>query len=268
MRIRAGFVCASFLLAGLGPALLGQAPSKPASKLPSAAQPPASAQTSISAPPQTAATPPRVTFHDGLLSIHAENSTLGDVLKAVQSATGASIDSPGVASERVYVNLGPGQPRDILASLLNGSRYDYIMIGSQQQPNSVARVMLTMRQTSREQPASPSAMARPSPPPTPTPKVEENDTPDETPPDREAPAATKLPVQPVPGQPPTPNTTPGATPGVVQQQPGYPPFGQPLSSQQPKTPEQLLRDLQQMQQQQQQQLQLQQQLQQQNNFSR
>jgi hypothetical protein len=268
MRIRAGFVCASFLLAGLGPALLGQAPSKPALALPSAAaQRPASAQTSISAPKQTAATPPRVTFHDGLLSIHAENSTLGDVLKEVQSATGASIDSPGVASERVYVNLGPGLPRDILASLLNGSRYDYIMIGSQQQPNSLARVMLTMRQTSREQPASPSAMARPSPPPTPTPKVEENDTPDETLPDREAPAATKPPVPPVPGQPPAPNTTPGATPGAVQQQPGFTPFGQQIA-QPPKTPEQLLRDLQQMQQQQQQQLQLQQQLQQQNNFSR
>ena len=57
------------------------------------------------------------------------------------------------------------------------------------------------------------------------------------------------------------------TPGAVQQQPGYQPFGQ--QSQQPvKTPEQMLRDLQQMQQQQQQQLQLQQQLQQQNNFSR
>ena len=67
------------------------------------------------------------------------------MLKAVQSATGASVDSPGFASERVYVKLGPGEPRDILASLLNGSRYDYIMIGSQQQPNSVARVMLTMR---------------------------------------------------------------------------------------------------------------------------
>jgi hypothetical protein len=185
---------------------------------------------------------------------------LGDVLKAVQSATGASVDSPGFASERVYVKLGPGEPRDILAALLNGSRYDYIMIGSQEQPNSVARVMLTMRQTSREPPASPSAMARPSPSPTPAPKVEEHDTPDETPPDREAPIP---PVQPVPGQPPTPNTTPGAIPGAVQQQPGSPPFGQ-----QPKTPEQLLRDLQQMQQQQQQQLQLQQQLQQQNNFSR
>ncbi len=266
MRIRARFVCASLLLAGLAPALLGQAPSKPASALrPAGAQPPASAQTSSSAPAETAATPPRVTFHDGLLSINAENSTLGDVLKAVQSATGASVDSPGFASERVYVNLGPGQPRDILAALLNGSRYDYIMIGSQQQPNSVARVMLTTRQTVREQPPSPSAAARPTPRPTPAPHVEEHNTPDGTPPDREPPVAAKPPGQPVPGQSPTPNTTPGATPAAGQQQPGYAPFGQ---QQQVKTPEQLLRDLQQMQQQQQQQLQLQQQLQKQNNFSR
>ena len=283
MRIRARFVCASFLLAGLGPVLLGQAPSKPASPLPSATkQQPASARTSISAPAQTAATPPssssapaetaatppQVTFHDGLLGIHAENSTLGDVLKAVQSATGASVDSPGFASERVYVELGPGEPRDILAALLNGSPYDYIMIGSQEQPNSVARIMLTVRSTSIEKPTT-AAAARPTPPPTPAPKEEEHDNSDVTPPDREPPAAAK-PGQPHPGQPPTPNTTlgttPNMTPGAVQQQPGYQPFGQP---QQPvKTPEQMLRDLQQMQQQQQQQLQLQQQLQQQNNFSR
>jgi hypothetical protein len=186
---------------------------------------------------------------------------LGDVLKAVQSATGASVDSPGFASERVYVELGPGEPRDILAALLNGSRYDYIMIGSPQQPNSVARIMLTVRSTSIEKPTT-AAAARPTPPPTPAPKEEEHDTSDVTPPDREPPAAAKPPGQPVPGHPPTPNMTPGA----VQQQPGYAPFGQP--QQQVKTPEQLLRDLQQMQQQQQQQLQLQQQLQQQNNFSR
>ncbi len=260
MRIRARFVCASFLLAGLGPALLGQTPSKPVSAVAAKAkQKPASAQPSTpppssSAPAETEATPPRVTFHDGLLGIQAENSTLGDVLKAVQSATGASIDSPGFASERVYVQLGPGEPRDILAALLNGSRYNYIMIGSPQQPNSVARIMLTVRPTSIEKPTT-AAAARPTPPPTPEPKVE-----DQTPPDRVAPVAARPPVQLHPGQPPTP--------GTVQQQPGYQPFGQPFSQQQVKTPEQMLRDLQQMQQQQQQQLQLQQQLQQQNNFGR
>jgi len=254
MRIRAKFVCVSILLAALAPALPGQTPATRASALPAAGQQPVPAQRAGSLPAQTAANPPQVTFRDGLLSIRAENSTLGDVLRAVQNTTGASIDSPGFAGERVYVNLGPGRPRDVLASLLNGSRYDYILLGSQQQPNSVVRVMLTVRQNSREQPSASAAAARPAPPPSPAANNDDNDTPDETP-DREPVVVPNPPTQPPPGQPPTPNAA-----GADQPQPGQP--------QQPKTPEQLLRDLQQLQQQQQQQLQLQQQLQKQNNFGR
>jgi hypothetical protein len=260
MRIRAKFVCASILLAGLVPALMGETPATAASALPAAAgKQPAPAQTLGSLPAQKAATQPQVTFSDGLLSIRAEDSTLGDVLRAVQDATGASVESPGFASERVYVTLGPGKPRDILASLLNGSRYDYILLGSQQQP--VARVMLTVRQNSREQPGAPVAVARPTPPPAPAANSDENETPDE-PPDRQA-AAPNQPSPPVSGQPLTPNA-----PGMVgQPQPGLPANGlQPNG--QPRTPEQMLQQLQQQQQQQQQQqLQLQQQLMQQNNFS-
>jgi hypothetical protein len=192
-----------------------------------------------------------------LLSIRAENSTLGDVLRAVHDTTGALIESPGVASERVYVSLGPGKPRDVLASLLNGSRFDYILLGSSQQPNSVSRVMLTMRQNS---PITPVA-AEPTPSSTPVANNEENDTPDETP-DREV--TPPVSGHPVRGQPmPNPTNAPDA---AGQQPPVQTPNGQPPNGQ-PKTPEQLLRDLQQMQQQQQQQLQLQQQLMQQNNFS-
>ena len=197
MRIKVKFVCASILFAGLVPVLLGETPSTPASASPSAAgQQTSPARILGSLPAQTAATQPQVTFRDGLLSIRAENSTLGDVLRAVQNATGASIESPGFASERVYVNLGPGGPRDILASLLNGSHYDYILLGSQQQPSSVVRVMLTMRQSSAEQPAAPAAIVRPTPPPSPAANNDENDDSDETPRSRSRPSRTQ------PGQPP------------------------------------------------------------------
>ena len=154
MRIKAKFACGSVLFASFVPALLGQMPSKPASAVPSASGQPPASQRSISPPAETPATPPQVTFHDGLLSIRAENSTLGDVLRAVQNATGATIESPGLTSERVYVKLGPGEPRDVLASLLNGSHYDYILLGSPQQPNGVTRVMLTTRQNSSAEPAA------------------------------------------------------------------------------------------------------------------
>ncbi len=109
MRIKAKFACGSVLFASFVPALLGQTPSKPASAVPSASGQPPASQRSISPPAETPAMPPQVTYHDGLLSIRAENSTLGDVLRAVQNATGATIESPGLTSERVYVKLGPGE---------------------------------------------------------------------------------------------------------------------------------------------------------------
>jgi hypothetical protein len=103
---------------------------------------------------QAMATRPQVRFQNGLLEIRAQNSSMGDVVRAVQRATGASIDFPGFASERVNVNLGPGPLRDIVMSLLDGSRYDYILVASQQ-PNSIERMVLTMRRDAgRPSPAS------------------------------------------------------------------------------------------------------------------
>jgi len=98
---------------------------------------------------------PQVRFRNGLLSIHGQGSTLRSVLRAVESATGASITLPDDASERVDVDLAPGKPLDILASLLNGSRYDYyILLDSKQPSNGLAQIMLTARNTNR-QPSTP-----------------------------------------------------------------------------------------------------------------
>ena len=105
----------------------------------------ANAQASRVSAAQTTGPTPQVIFHNGLLSIHADNSTMGDLLNAVQSATGAFIDIPDSASERVSINLGPAGSRDVLTTLLNGSRYDYILLASPRQPSAVERVVLTMR---------------------------------------------------------------------------------------------------------------------------
>jgi hypothetical protein len=257
MKIRANFVCASIMFAGLTSSLLGQAPATPVSALPPpSGQQPVQAQTSGSTANQTPAAPPQVTFQDGRLAIRAENSTLGDVLRAVHDATGATIDSPGLSSERVYVNLGPGEPRDILASLLNGSHYDYILMGSPQAPNSLARVMLTTRQAASAQPASAPAQAVPRPVQQP-----ENDQADiNEMRDREVTTPPVQPPQPTPVQQPPANNGNMNRPTVGQQigqpigQPIGTPIGQPAGGQQQvKTPQQLLQEMQQQQQQQQQQ---------------
>jgi hypothetical protein len=182
-------------------------------------------------PEQMPAVPPRVSMNNGMLSISADNSTLGDILGAVHKQTGATLDVPPTLSgERVATRLGPGIPRDVLQQLFAGSKFDYIIVGTPQDPNGVQRIILTTRGaggTSGPAVANNQPMNRPAannyePPP------DTSDVSDEEP-------------QPEP-QPEPPPPDESVTP---------PTGAQPYSNQ-PKTPEQLLQELQQMQQQQQQ----------------
>lgn len=96
-------------------------------------------------PEQRPATQPTVIFENGKLTIIANNATLGDILTIVGQKTGAVIDVPGEASERVVSQLGPGLPRDVVASLLNGSHFNYVLLGSEADVNAVSRVVLTAK---------------------------------------------------------------------------------------------------------------------------
>jgi hypothetical protein len=91
------------------------------------------------------ATAPQVSFQGGQLTISAQNSTLGDILKEVRTQTNASIDVPGNAPERVVGHFGPGPARDVLTSLLNGSHFNYLLLGSPTDPNALDRVILMAR---------------------------------------------------------------------------------------------------------------------------
>ena len=68
----------------------------------------------------------------------------------MQRLTGASIDIPqsSAANERVVTSLGPGAPRDVLAGLLNGCSFNYVMLGSNSDPAAVSSVVLTARPSS------------------------------------------------------------------------------------------------------------------------
>jgi hypothetical protein len=71
---------------------------------------------------------------------------LSDVLMAVRAATGADIDLPGGASgERVTANLGPGPARKVLSDLLGWSSFDYIIQGSDANPQTIQSVTLLVR---------------------------------------------------------------------------------------------------------------------------
>ncbi len=72
-----------------------------------------------------------VTFQNGLLRIHTERASLAQVLFEVQRQTGAEIAIPaGAESEEIAVELGPAPAREVLAALLNGSRYNFIFVGN------------------------------------------------------------------------------------------------------------------------------------------
>ncbi len=91
-----------------------------------------------------AAVAPQVNYQNGQLTIVAPNSTLGDILRAVKKQTGAEIDVPQ-ATDRVVTRLGPGPARDVMAELLNGSRFNYVLLGSPEDSSLLTRVVLVAK---------------------------------------------------------------------------------------------------------------------------
>ncbi len=87
---------------------------------------------------------PRVTFANGKLAINAQNTTMKDLLRAVSLATGAVIEFPAEhAAERMSATIAPGPVRDVLSTLLNGSGFNYVMLGSPNDPGTLQRMILT-----------------------------------------------------------------------------------------------------------------------------
>jgi hypothetical protein len=96
-----------------------------------------------------------VIFQNGKLTINANNSTLGDILEIVGEKTGAVIDLPDAAEERVVTQIGPGQPREVIAALLNGSHFNYVVVGTEVDANAVARIVLTAKSEHADAPNAP-----------------------------------------------------------------------------------------------------------------
>jgi hypothetical protein len=117
-----------------------QAHHKQAAPGPPAPQTPAPPLTLEQLPPMA----PKVSYRNGQLVIISQNATLSQVLRSVQLLTGASVDMPaGASNERVVAQLGPGKPRDVLNALLNGSNFNYIILGVTGNPGAVQKVILT-----------------------------------------------------------------------------------------------------------------------------
>lgn len=188
-------------------------------------------------PEEMAPVAPTVSYQGGELTIVSKNATLAQVLRSVQAKTGGSFDIPPTANnDRVVAQLGPGQPKDVLASLLNGSKFNYIILGAPNEPGSVQKLILTPRTNA---PITNTAQNVPAQRP-PEPQQEEDySAPEPTPVEENT--AIENQNQPPPG---------GYRPGFPGQQMPTDANGQPQQG--VKSPEQLLQELQRLQQQQQQ----------------
>lgn len=109
-----------------------------------------------------AAVPPQVTYENNQLTIVAPNSTLADILRAVRKQTGADIEIPA-APERVVTHLGPGPAREVVADLLNGSRFNYVLLGSPSDQSALTRVVLVAKTGPQE--ITPNPLVAGTPPP-------------------------------------------------------------------------------------------------------
>jgi len=156
----------------------------------------------------------RVTLSGGSLSVEANNSSLSQILDQLESSSGMTVDGLGQKDQRVFGIYGPGNPRDILSSLLDGAGYNFLMVGTTEK-GTPREIVLTARSNV---PLSTAQNNAPSAP----------DAEDEEPPPNNYPAEDAAPPAHMP-----PPTTP--------------------NGQQPRSPAEMLQEMQRIRQQQQQQ---------------
>ncbi len=106
------------------------------------------------APPEPAApnwpindhpAPAAITWDSSGLRINAANSSLKQILGDVATATGAKVEGFG-SDQRVFGEYGPGQLRDVLSQLLQGSGYNVLMVGDQAQ-GAPLQIVLSARRS-------------------------------------------------------------------------------------------------------------------------
>ena len=89
-------------------------------------QPPGAPAASL--PPANPAHHAEITFAAGQLQVRADNSSLNQILRSISRQTGLKITG-GVEDQRVFGNYGPGPISSILATLLDGTGTNVLLLG-------------------------------------------------------------------------------------------------------------------------------------------
>jgi len=101
-------------------------------------------------------TPLDVTYRNGLLGIRANKATLSEVLYAVQQRTGADVSiAAGAEQEKVVADIAPGPAPEVLARLLNGSKFNFVILSAVDNPQRLDRVILSARPDGAFMPLAP-----------------------------------------------------------------------------------------------------------------
>ena len=110
------------------------------------------------------------------MGIRANKATLSEVLFAVQQRTGAEISiAAGAEQEKVVTDIAPGPAPEVLAKLLNGSKFNFLILSAANDPQRLDRVILSARADGGVMPLPPVEAQNdnadnddaPSPPPAP-----------------------------------------------------------------------------------------------------
>lgn len=89
---------------------------------------------------------PVIVWDGQLLTIDADNSSLADVLLAIRSRTGASIEMPASTNrERIAIHLGPAPVREVISSLLYGTDFNYVIQSVEGDEAALGKVIITSR---------------------------------------------------------------------------------------------------------------------------
>jgi hypothetical protein len=87
-----------------------------------------------------------VTFRHGQLTISSNKASLSEVLFAIHEQTGAEIAIPaGAEQEQVVADIGPLPAPEALAQLLNGSKFNFLIMSSSSDSRALDRVILSSR---------------------------------------------------------------------------------------------------------------------------
>lgn len=195
--------------------------------------------TSVAPPvPQVPLTPAQlppkraeVAYANGMISVSADNASLDQILHQISIETGMKITG-GVTDERVFGQYGPAAPAQVLASLLDGTGSNMVLV--HRDLAAPSELILTPRHGGPT-PPNPNAVAF-------------DDRPD--PRDMHPPAAVTLSPQ---AERPSPGTAPPVANPAVSAETSPASSTQPESPNGVKTPQQIYEQLQRLRQQQQQQ---------------